>query len=260
LSNPVFTQLSDGTNAIGSAIGTAAGATDAGFPMLAIRDDVLSTLADAEGDYVGLRVDSTGALHITGNITASPESVFVDDSAFVVGTDEVSAVGGVFTTDTVDSGDVGAFAMNANRVQRIAVEDDAGDQLAVNADGSINANVTLPASLGDEVHDYDTASALASDTADNHDYTITGSDFELDKVEFGSSGGMKAEIQTGPLASLATVAVGFIPKHGGHSDIDFSPNMLVDGGVTAPTIRVIRTNRQGGAQDVYSTIMGRDIV
>lgn len=47
-------------------IGDLAGATDTGKLVLVIRDDTLSTLADPDGDLVGLRTNSVGALHVTG--------------------------------------------------------------------------------------------------------------------------------------------------------------------------------------------------
>lgn len=55
-----------GATNLGKAIDTAAGATDTGIAALAIRDDSLTTLTPADGDYVPLRVSSTGALHVTG--------------------------------------------------------------------------------------------------------------------------------------------------------------------------------------------------
>lgn len=51
------------TNA-GKAVDSAAGATDTGVAMLAVRDDALTTLTPVDGDYTNLRVDSTGALHV----------------------------------------------------------------------------------------------------------------------------------------------------------------------------------------------------
>lgn len=62
------TSVVPGTGAtnLGKAVGDAAGATDTGTTPLAVRDDDLSSLSDPEGDYVPLRVDSTGALHTTG--------------------------------------------------------------------------------------------------------------------------------------------------------------------------------------------------
>ena len=44
----------------------AAGGTDTGTLSLAVRDDSLTTLTPVDGDYVPLRVNSTGALHVTG--------------------------------------------------------------------------------------------------------------------------------------------------------------------------------------------------
>lgn len=51
---------------IGKEADSVAGSTDTGIPPLAIRDDSLSSLTPAEGDYVPIRVNSTGALHVTG--------------------------------------------------------------------------------------------------------------------------------------------------------------------------------------------------
>lgn len=62
------TSVVPGTGAtnLGKAIDTAAGATDTGIAALAIRDDSLTTLTPVDGDYVPLRVNSSGALHVTG--------------------------------------------------------------------------------------------------------------------------------------------------------------------------------------------------
>ena len=58
------TSVIPGTGAtnLGKATDAAAGATDTGIAPLAIRDDSLSTLTPAEGDYVPLRTNSVGAL------------------------------------------------------------------------------------------------------------------------------------------------------------------------------------------------------
>lgn len=54
------------SSVLGSTIDSAAGAIDVGVAALAVRDDVLSTLTPADGDYTHLRVNSQGALHVTG--------------------------------------------------------------------------------------------------------------------------------------------------------------------------------------------------
>lgn len=140
----------------------------------------------------------------------------------------------------------------------------ASDAVRVSANTSANSEtnpiyVQVATSVsGNEVHSYNTAAAVAADATSNHDYTVVGTTFLLKSVKFAASGGGKVEIQTGPVASLATVCVGFIPKEGGICQIDFNPPKEVPVTSTG-TVRVIRTNRQGQAQDVYSTIIGNDI-
>jgi len=47
-------------------VDSVAGGTDTGTLALVVRDDALTTLTPADGDYTQLRVNSTGALHVTG--------------------------------------------------------------------------------------------------------------------------------------------------------------------------------------------------
>ncbi len=51
---------------LAKAVDAVAGASDIGVALLAVRDDALTTLTPADGDYVRLRVGATGALHVTG--------------------------------------------------------------------------------------------------------------------------------------------------------------------------------------------------
>jgi hypothetical protein len=69
------------TNA-GKAVDSAAGGTDTGVAMLAVRDDSLATLTPADGDYTHLRVNSQGALHVTG---AGGGTQYVEDTAHTTG-------------------------------------------------------------------------------------------------------------------------------------------------------------------------------
>lgn len=55
-----------GATNLGKAVDAVAGGSDVGVAILAVRDDSLTTLTPADGDYVQLRVNSTGALHVTG--------------------------------------------------------------------------------------------------------------------------------------------------------------------------------------------------
>ena len=131
---------------------------------------------------------------------------------------------------------------------------DGVETLAINADGSIN--VVIGGSAGTKVHDYATATPGAGASA-NNDYTVAGTTFELSRVEWAGSGKIKVEVQVGPVAGLVTKAVGFTEKDT-KDYIEFNPVLIVPVTGTG-TVRVIMTNRQGAAVDVYSTIMGTDI-
>lgn len=111
----------------------------------------------------------------------------------------------------------------------------------------------------DEVHDYNTATPSA-DSSSNHDYTVVNTTFVLKQVEVSGSGAFKFEVQVGPVASLVTKAVGFSTGRAGDTKIlTFNPPIEVAATGTG-TIRIIRTNRENQAVDVYSTIMGNDVV
>jgi hypothetical protein len=110
----------------------------------------------------------------------------------------------------------------------------------------------------DEIHDYSTATP-AGDAASNHDYTVTGTTFMLKSIIASCSGAMKFEIQTGPVASLVTKAVGFLnARQGDTKQVYFDPPIEVPVTSTG-TVRVIRTNRNSSSTDVYSTIIGYDV-
>lgn len=232
-----------------------------------------------------ISVDDSG-----GSLTVDSLSELVDDAAFTVATSSVTGIGMLAdetTPDSVDEGDIGIPRMTLDRKQLIVLADATTDSQRLGIDSSGHAQVDLAAvsvtavpvsattaantalnplyvkSVDEvvsatEVHNYDTQAALAGDGTDNHDYAVVNTTFLLKRVEFAASGGMKVEVQTGPVASLATVAVGFISKEGGTGVIIFDPPKEVPVASTG-TVRVIRTNRQGQAQDVYSTIMGNDV-
>ena len=69
MASTYVTSIVPGSSALslGKQVDAAAGGSDIGVATLAIRDDVLSTLTVAEGDYAQLRVSSTGALHVIGS-------------------------------------------------------------------------------------------------------------------------------------------------------------------------------------------------
>jgi hypothetical protein len=200
---------------------------DIGLARMTLTRIQLATIDDGAGNR--LSIDGSG--FITSNINGS---------VTVTATDlDIRALDHVTIGDSVRIGD--------------GVE-----TMAVNTDGSINVNI-VSATIAGEIHDYDTAAAVGADATDNHDYTVANTTFLLKSVIFSGSGNVKAEVQVGPLASLATVAVGFLNgRQGDTKQLFFDPAIEVPVTSTG-TVRVIRTNRQGSATDVYSTIIGQDI-
>lgn len=75
-----ITSVVPGTAAtnLGKAIDTAAGATDTGVALLGVRDDALSAITPAEGDWAQVRVDVNGALwvQLAGALAATTDGVY----------------------------------------------------------------------------------------------------------------------------------------------------------------------------------------
>lgn len=253
--NPIYAQLSDGT----TTIGVTSGALDVNI--------------------------ASGSLSI--------DFSYVDDSAFTVGTDNVGATGYLAdetTPDSVDEGDIGIPRMTLSRKPYAVISDPSSENhLAIDgsglaqidlADHAITNTNALPISKdnsansetnpifvqtvttavsGAEIHDFDQAAAVAADSTSNHDYTVANTTFLLKSVIVSASGNGKFEVQVGPLAGLVTKAVGFLTgREGDTKQIDFCPAIEIPSTSTG-TIRIIRTNRENQAQDLYSTIIGTDV-
>lgn len=114
--------------------------------------------------------------------------------------------------------------------------------------------------IGSEVNDYNTAAAVASGASSNHDYPVTASKtFRARKFWATCSGRMKAEVQ------ISTNGTTFVSKWVGFNstacpnisiDLDFVS--ISDVG-TGAIVRIIRTNLDKAADDLYSTISGTEV-
>lgn len=218
---------------------TAAVSGDMGTMALAVRQDTLSSSVSADGDYGWLKFDSIGRLWVNVNNTVT-----------VTGTVAVSSVAGTVTVAATDL-DIRDLTL-------------AQDAVKVSANSTANSATNpifvkeVDAVVSNEVNDYNAASAVAGNATSNHDYTVTGTTFLLDSIIFSSSGLGKVEVQVGPVASLVSKAVAFTNSTVGTVQLNFNPPIEVPVASTG-TVRLIRTNRQNQAQDLYSTILGNDI-
>ena len=135
-------------------------------------------------------------------------------------------------------------------------------QLAV---GGANVSLSNPVPVtvtsvgGTPVNDYKTVAALAGGATDNHDYTITtGKTFNGRMFWAAGSSIIKAEVQISPDGTTFTSKwVGFNSTANPNIEIQLD-NLIVPESGTGSKIRVIITNRDNKAQDVYSTISGTE--
>jgi len=288
LGNPIYVQLSDGSAAVGVTSGgldvnienSSIAVTGAFYRDLvkgtsAGEDNVLifaNTNKDGSGtDYVPL-VDSDGQLQVDvltmPTVTVSASALDIRD--IVAGAGATGDNIGIMA-NTVKDGTAGTFyyplvdadgqlqvdVLTAPAIRTITK---ASDSIQISKDTAVNSSTnpiyvafTTDVISATEIHDY----ATAADTG-NNDYTVTGTTFLLKSVIFAASGAMKAEIQTGPVGTLVSKAVGFIPKAGGTEQLFFDPPIEVPVTSTG-TVRVVMTNREGSAMSVYSTIIGNDL-
>jgi hypothetical protein len=244
------------------------------------------------GDAGGaVLVTADNPLPVSATLTSATE--YTDKSTFTITTGKVGAVG--FYVDEIAPGtladtEIGIPRMTADRkiLVRVAGATDAyrmdvdvngyaqvkiadhnvtsTKPIAISKDNSANTElnpifVQMAAGVsGAEKHNYDTTVNVAKFVgSDNHDLAVTGGNtFLLKRVLASASGAMKVVVQTGPLATLATIAVAFTSTANPNADIEFTPPLEVPSTSTG-TIRVIRYNRDNQDMDVYSTIMGTEV-
>ena len=150
-----------------SVVDGAAGATPTGVAALAIRDDALSALAPAEGDFVGLRTGSTGALWVAtastvtvaGTVTANAgTNLNTSALALEAGGNLALAATALQLIDNLVLAEDAAHGSGDPGVQLLAVRKDSGAALAgsdgdysplqVDDAGNLRVNIAAGAAAG----------------------------------------------------------------------------------------------------------------
>lgn len=114
---------------------------------------------------------------------------------------------------------------------------------------------------GTIVNDYNTAASIAAQATSNHTYTITtGKAFQGKKIHAAGSGKIKIEVQISANGTtFTTVFVAFNSTATPNIDIDMDQILFLEPAGTGAAVRIIRTNLDIVAQDVYSTISGVEV-
>lgn len=120
--------------------------------------------------------------------------------------------------------------------------------------------VTMEDSPGTHINNYKDAAAVAANASDNHDYTVTAlKTLYFNQVESSASGKAKMVIQveTGVASNVFTT---YFTQFNSTADTNMSIQLKDDIVVAAGVrVRVIMTNKDNQAQDLYSTICGYEV-
>jgi hypothetical protein len=270
----VTVKLNDGS---GNALTSTGGDLDVNITTADVDIRDLTHVSDSVkvGDGTDLlAVNADGSINITdngGSLTVDATDLDIRDLTHVSdstkigdGTDllAINADGSVNITDnggslTVDATDLDIRDLtHASDSVKIG---DGTDLLAVNADGSINV-VLQGNPQGTELCNYQTSAAVAGGGTATHDYTVTASTtLYLDSIFCSASGKMKAVVQaeTAPASAVYnTKFVGF--NSTANPNVHFEPKAKLSQ-VAGAKIRILLTNNENQAQDLYSTLVGSEI-
>lgn len=195
-----------------------------------IRQDSTDTIAkETGGNLDAIAADTTT---LAGGVTAG------------IYQENVAQVGG----NATETGHGAAGSGSA----RVAAVLDVGGSAVSNAN-PVPVFVTT-SSGATNTDDYNTSAALAANASSTHTFT-PAADFLLQRITASASGQMKVVVQYGVTGAEATKEVQFTSKGQLVAEFVWDEPLSI---TTADTVKVIRTNLDNQAMDVYSTIKGVD--
>lgn len=136
----------------------------------------------------------------------------------------------------------------------ISLHDESGNAYS----GTNPLPVTLEASEGTEVCDYNTTAAVAKDATANHDYTVTAAKtFYGSSAWVSASGKIKVEFQVETAPAAGTYNTEFVAFNSvSNPNIELPLDKICGVQVATAIVRIAITNIDNQAQDVYSTLAG----
>lgn len=213
---------------------------------LDIRDMAFATDSmDVSGSEISLDAATLAALE---NVIVSATDLDIRDLAFA--SDSVDVSGSDITaTVTATDFDIRDLSHSQDSIKI----GDGSDFLAINADGSIN--VVPLEDAGTETVNFNAASSIAAGASSNHDLVFASAS-KFYQVHASASGKCKIEVQIETAAASGifnTIMVGFNSTANPNFNMQLAKYALIPAGAK---VRVIRTNKDLAAQDMYSTIVG----
>lgn len=229
------------------------------------------------GDMYSLSLTTSGAVRVDGSATTQPVSGTITanqgTSPWVENLTQVGGSAIALGQTTMSASLPVAIASNqtalpSNITQIAGSAPSASNSLAVQiSTGSayVSSSNPLPVVIdpqgaGTSVLDYKDASSIASGSSDNHDYTVTvGKTLHLQQIESSASGKAKMQllVETGVASgTFTTKVVQFNSTAAPNMTLRLQAEILVPAGVR---VRVIMSNNDLLAQDLYSSIIGFEI-
>lgn len=149
-----------------------------------------------------------------------------------------------------------ALPAGTNNIGKVSIQDSSGSAFSV----SNPLPVTIASSFGGTlVNKYNTTAALAASSSTNHDYAITsGKTLTAHKFFASASGKIRVDVQTSPDGTtFTTFWTAFNSTATPNVDIELNTLAIQDSG-TGSKVRIVITNDDKSAMDVYSTISGTE--
>lgn len=197
----------------------------------------------------------------TLNITAAGEATVSVTQPLPTGTNTIGGVtqSGNWSVRNQDGAgnNLTSSAAGATRPLDVALRDSAGNLYSGSNPLPVSISVDQ---FGDEINNYSTAAAVAAAGTSNHDYTVSvGKTLQLKQIEATASGKAKIEVQIETAAASGTFNTRFVQFNS-----TATPNMSIHledpiSVATGVRVRIIRTNKDNQAQDLYSTISGQEV-
>jgi len=202
----------------------------------------LSTVAGDTTSIDGKLVDGNDIGDVTINNAAGASAVNIQDG------------GNSITVDAIDL-DIRNLTAVTDSVQANLFDETGAAYTALNP-----LPVSLEESGGDEVVDYNTASAIAKNATSNHDYTVTAlKTLLLEELWCSASGKMKVEVQFETAAASGVFNTRWVGFNSTSNPNIRIPSDRIGKQVAGAIVRIIRTNLDNQAQDLYSTISGIEV-
>jgi hypothetical protein len=251
LANAWPMKISDGTD---SALVTGSGELNVlatAQPGVDIGDVTINN--GSGGSAVNIQ-DGGNSITVDGTVSASNFPSSVDTAYGAVGASTLRTAAEIGNATGAADFNNGATSAQTLRVAaNLAVA-------GANVSDSNPVPVKIEDAPGDHVNDFKDASAIAAAASDNHDYTVTAlKTLHLNQIEASASGKAKMVLQvetgvgTGTFVSYFTQ---FNSTANPNMCIKLEDDILVAAGVR---VRVVMTNKDNQAQDLYSTISGYEL-